>query len=96
MTVREFMVHYAEGKRRTNPAYWAERLVLNLANSTFEFHTVVIDDVRKMVEKQVLADWAGYKNVTHLHVEWEKSILEPEHDNKRLKADADFIVRRRA
>lgn len=91
-SIRDVMIEYGEGKcREHGSGYWARLLADQLTGCGWPI--IAVDDVRKMVELEILRGALGSSVITHLHVMSRHAIPEPQYENDGLAQVADYLVR---
>lgn len=99
MTVRASLIHHGQHQCTTlGLDYWAQRLkesIIDMRENESEQTILAIDDVRKVVELEVLRN-IPHVETTHIHVRWAGAIYEPEFENAELSLRADYIIHRNA
>tara|TARA_R110000868_G_scaffold375983_3_gene640693 strand:- start:2210 stop:2704 length:495 start_codon:yes stop_codon:yes gene_type:complete len=90
--MRKVLVEYGQIPCKTNPTYWADKLVSYLTNRHFIADGVGIigvDDVRKLCEVETVRA-AFPHTTTHIHLLSDQANLEPEFENEELAKIADY------
>ena len=95
MTMREVMVEYGQQPCKTNPTFWADKLVSYLSNRHFiadGVGVIGVDDIRKVCELETIRR-AFPNQVTHFHISSASALHEPEFQNDELETMADYVLR---
>lgn len=97
LTIRQMLIQRGEQRREQDEYYWAKKAMssINIILRNNEANDIVIDDLRRLNEKEYLESYSEYL-VTHIHIEHADAVKEPEYDNDKLKLAADYIIRRGA
>lgn len=94
MTMREVMVAHGQLPCKTNPTFWADKLVSYLQARHFIADGVGIigvDDIRKLCELEAVKR-AFPTQVTHFHLLTPTAVTEPEFQNDELAKVADYVI----
>lgn len=97
-SVRDVMIAYGEAPCKTNPTYWADKLVSYLKNRHFiadGTSIIGVDDVRKLCEVSTIREaFPTPGQVTHFHVISPNGVgtPEPQFENDKLAAIADYTL----